>query len=192
MSAMAELRSATWPCHQRLEKRLDIKTRFSNLSAYRAHIEKMWGFCAALEEQLKSEVFADALPDYESRRKLPLLGQDLISLGADSQSLASLSYCPTVPVCSDAATAFGCVYVLEGATLGGRTLLPLAETRLGLTADRGAAFLASYGPGVESMWRTFGAALDAWCSVPRRRANATQAAVGTFQALDAWLFEAVV
>jgi heme oxygenase len=187
MSAIAALRAATWPCHQRLEKRLDIKTRFSSLAAYRVHIERMWGFCAALEQQFGREAFADALADYESRRKLPLLTQDLIALGAHSDAVSRLDQCPGLPDCGDPATAFGCVYVLEGATLGGRTLLPLAQTRLGLTAESGATFLASYGGEVASMWRHFGAALDAWCSAPERRDRATAAAVGTFEALDTWL-----
>jgi heme oxygenase len=49
MSAIAELRSATWGSHQRLERRLDVKARFSDSRAYRTHLEKMWGFCAGIE-----------------------------------------------------------------------------------------------------------------------------------------------
>jgi heme oxygenase len=78
---------------------------------------------------------------------------------------------------------------MEGATLGGRTLLPLVRSRLGLTAEHGAAFLASYGENITSMWQTFAAALDAWCSIPQRQASAAAAAVGTFDALSDWLCE---
>ena len=63
----------------------------------------------------------------------------------------------------------------------------LCETRLGLSAQPGAAFLASYGEDVASMWRGFGAALDAWCKVPERTAAAARTAVATFDALEAWL-----
>jgi heme oxygenase len=143
MSAMAGLRAACWTSHQRLEKRLDVKSRFSDISAYRAHIEGMWGFCAGLEHNIGPDLFGAALGDYEARRKLPLLTRDLMALGAHPSSIVALSFCRTLPKCTDAATAFGCVYVMEGATLGGRTLLPLVEDRLGLDAQRGAAFLAS-------------------------------------------------
>ena len=187
MSATAELRAATWASHQRLEKRLDVKTRFMFAEAYRAHLEKMWGFCAAIERRLGRHAFGAALADYEKRRKVPLLMQDLMALGAERERLMRLPHCETVPECADPATAFGCMYVLEGATLGGRTLLPLVESRLGLTAERGAAYLASYGEDVASMWRGFGAALDAWCEAPERRARAVLAAVATFESLDAWL-----
>jgi heme oxygenase (biliverdin-IX-beta and delta-forming) len=187
MSAIAELRLATWPVHQRLEKRLDVKTRFTEPRAYRAHLEKMWGFCAAIERRLEPHVFGAAVPDYEKRRKIPLLTRDLIALGADAEAVERLPSCETIPDCADPAAAFGCIYVLEGATLGGRTLLPLVQSRLGLTAEGGAAFLASYGDEVASMWRGFGAALDAWCDPPERRVRATHAAVATFTSLDEWL-----
>jgi heme oxygenase len=181
------LRGATWPCHQRLEKRLDVKTRFSSLSAYRVHLEKMWGFCAALERQVAPELFTEVLPDYPSRRKLPFLTRDLLALGKDSDSIDTLAHCVGLPACPDAASALGCVYILEGATLGGRTLLPLVESRLGITARTGASFLASYGENVTSMWRAFGIALDAWCVDRERTASAARAAVETFEALEIWL-----
>jgi heme oxygenase len=187
VSAMADLRAATWPSHQRLEKRVDVKARFSSLGAYRPHLEQMWGFCAALESQLDEHLFAGALDDLESRRKLPLLTRDLIALGADSRSVEALPRCRSVPECLDTAAALGSLYVIEGATLGGRTLLPQVESRLGLTAEHGASFLASYGENVTAMWRRFGAALDAWCCLPERRARAVAAAVATFDCLDDWL-----
>jgi heme oxygenase len=81
----------------------------------------------------------------------------------------------------------GCLYVLEGATLGGRTLLPLVQARLGFTANNGAAFLASYDEDVAPMWRSFGVALDTWCDAAERRDRATRAAVATFTSLHEWL-----
>ena len=187
MSALAALRAATWPTHQRLEKRLDIKGRFTEPLAYRAHLERMWGFCATVERGLDASGFGAVLGDFAARRKLPLLTQDLVALGVERGTVLQLPCCQTLPVLEDTASAFGCAYVLEGATLGGRTLLPLVETRLGLTAAGGAAFLASYGENVVTMWRTFGAALDAWCEGPDRRARAASAAVATFDALEGWL-----
>jgi heme oxygenase (biliverdin-IX-beta and delta-forming) len=187
LSAIAELRSATWSSHQHLEKRLDVKTRFTNAAAYRAHLEKMWGFCGAIERRLGHQVFGQTLADYESRRKVPLLTRDLVALGASIDSVTCLPLCEDVPDCPAPACAFGCLYVLEGATLGGRTLLPLVESRLGLSADSGAAFLASYGEQVGFMWRAFGASLDAWCTDPPRRVCASRTAVATFESLSRWL-----
>ena len=187
MSAIASMRAATWPSHQRLEKALDMGERLSNVDSYREYLERMWGFCAGLEQQLEPELVRHALPDYVSRRKLPLLGTDLTALGADPRSLTRLARCRALPACPDLAAAFGCAYVLEGATLGGRTMLPLIHKRLGLTPQHGAAFFASYGENVSAMWRVFGAAFDRWCSAPQREASAAAAALATFEALNAWL-----
>jgi heme oxygenase len=187
MTAIADLRSATWTSHQRLEKRLDVKMRFTESDAYRAHLEKMWGFCAAIERRLGRNAVGGALADYEKRRKVPLLTRDLVALGAPCDSVMQLPCCDDIPDVADPAAAFGCIYVLEGATLGGRTLLPLVQSRLGLTADRGAAFLASYGEDVALMWRGFGAALDAWCDAGERRQRAAWTAVATFTSLEQWL-----
>ena len=169
MSAIAELRRATWPSHQRLEKRIDFKARLETVGAYRAHLEKMWGFYVVIEPHLTSGDFCDWLPDCNVRRKVPLLERDLTALGAESTSIARLPRCPSVPACDVTASAFGCAYVLEGATLGGRSLAPLVATRLGLTAGSGAAFLASYGDAVEEKWRAFGEALDRCCATDRDR-----------------------
>jgi heme oxygenase (biliverdin-IX-beta and delta-forming) len=186
MTAMAGLRAATWTSHQRLEKRLDIKARFANPNSYCAHLERMWGFCAPLESSLEHSL-RTALSDYESRRKLPLLKNDLLALGSRVERIDSLACCPDIPDCEDVSSAFGCAYVLEGATLGGRMLLPMAADRLGVTAERGASFLASYGAQVDAMWCAFGAALETHCAVPARRARASEAAVATFDSLDRWL-----
>lgn len=184
---MAELRAATWSSHQRLEKRLDVKSRFSSVDLYRLHLRRMWGFHATVEEQLGQAPWGEVLPDYESRRKLPFLTQDLRTLEIGAGFQESLERCPALDTRKDLASALGCAYVLEGATLGARTLLPLVQARLGLTAETGARYLASYGDEVEPMWRTFTAAVDSWCCGPERQASAAQAAVATFAALDAWL-----
>jgi heme oxygenase (biliverdin-IX-beta and delta-forming) len=186
MSTIAGLRAATWASHQRLEKRLDVKARFSNFASYRAHLEHMWGFCAALESNVAASL-QGVLADFESRRKLPLLRRDLLALGSSAAAIDALPLCPGLPRCEDAAQSFGCLYVIEGATLGGRTLLPMVQSRLGMTAEHGASFLASYGDAVGTMWRTFGAALDACCSAPEHRDRAACAAAATFGSLDLWL-----
>lgn len=186
-SAIAELRIATWPFHQRLEKRIDFKARLESIATYRAHIASMWGFYVALERQLTTSEFRQRLPDCDARLKVPLLERDLHALGADASAIAGLPRCEFVPRCDEPAAAFGCAYVLEGATLGGRSLLPTVEKRLGLTAEHGAAFLASYGSAVEQRWRTFGDALNRYCDPDRHRARAAQAASATFAALEEWL-----
>jgi heme oxygenase len=156
--------------------------------SYRAHLEATWGFYAALEAQLSHESFGGGLPDYERRRKLPLLAADLQALGATEAQILALERCPALPACNDPASAFGCLYVIEGATLGGQTLAPLVQQRLGMAAG-GVRFLSSYGADVMPMWRTFLMSLEAFCALPEQQAGTTRAAVETFAILEHWLCE---
>jgi heme oxygenase len=185
---MQRLRAATHSLHQRLERRLDVRTRFSTRRAYRAYLEKMYGFYAGVEARLVVALEKGTLATYPSRRKVPLLLRDLAALGADAESIRKLAICQALPPCSDAASAFGCLYVLEGATLGGRVLLPLAERQLGLSEAAGASYLGSYGDKVQAMWREFGDAVNFWCVTPARQASAEAAAADTFRALGEWFF----
>jgi hypothetical protein len=71
--------------------------------------------------------------------------------------------------------------------VGGQTLLPFVERRLGMTAQADARYLASYGADVSTMWSRFGVSLESRCNDATRRALAVRAAVGTFEALEEWL-----
>jgi len=186
-AALQVLRATSWPRHQRLEKRLNVKHRFTSRDAYSAHLALMWGFCAGLERSLDPHAMHLALEDFGARSKLPLLERDLTVLGFDTAAIAGLPVCPGFPAESDIASAFGSLYVLEGATLGGRTLLPLVHGNLGYSAESGAAFLASYGEAVGMMWQRFGAALESWCCSAERKARAADAATLTFARLEHWL-----
>ena len=186
-AALQVLRAASWPRHQQLEQRLNVRHRFTTRAAYASHLALMWGFCAGLEQSLDSHAMHLALEDFSARSKLPLLERDLGVLGFDTATIASLPVCPAFSADADLASAFGSMYVLEGATLGGRTLLPLVHRHLGFSAERGAAFLASYGETVGMMWQRFGAALESWCCSAERTARAADAATLTFARLEHWL-----
>jgi heme oxygenase (biliverdin-IX-beta and delta-forming) len=184
---VAELRGLTWASRQRLERRLDIRSRLADRPHYRAHLEQLWGIYAAFEEGPAPRLLDEALPDFDSRRKLPLLARDLRVLSRCVDSLEGLARCPTLPRCEDASSALGCLYVLEGTTLGGRALLPLVEGRLGLDPEFGAAFLANYGNRASRMSGRFAAALDAWLVTPERLERAATAAVDTCNGVGDWL-----
>ncbi|MBS0374642.1 MAG: biliverdin-producing heme oxygenase [Proteobacteria bacterium] len=181
------LREATWPLHVRLERRLDVAARFGSLPAYREHLRGMWGFCAGIESRLPAEVLSGVLPDYGRRRKLPPLTRDLLALEECQEAIGRLPVCGQVPAADDPASALGCLYVLEGASLGGQVLLPVVRERIGVDADRGAEFLAAYGTETPAMWQRFGAVVDEACAGGEARERAVDAAQATFAALEHWL-----
>ncbi len=187
-SASLELRGATRLSHQRLEKRVDIKSRFSHRAAYLAHLKQLWGFYSAFEAALDPHLFEGALADLELRWKCPLLRQDLEILDP-FLDVDRLPRCSRIPPCGDTAQAFGCLYVLEGATLGGQAVLDLAAKSLAVTRSSGAAFLASYGQDVAEMWNRFRMAIDHWCNTDARLNRAVESAALTFDCIADWLCE---
>ena len=65
--------------------------------------------------------------------------------------------------------AVGCLYVLEGSTLGGQIILRRAAERLGIDADTGAGFFHGYGAQTGAMWRGL---VDAINLIPADSAHA--------------------
>ena len=179
------LKEKTWDIHLRLEKRLAIKDRFSDIDLYRNHLRRLWAFHAAAENRWGG-LLRQVLDDYPARLKAPLLARDVEALGG----VLPMS-CADVPEAFDPVAALGGFYVLEGATLGGQHLLPIVERKLGLSADRGASYLASYGEDVKSMWSDFTAVVEDRCGTPQSRERAATMARETFLALESWLCQEI-
>ena len=81
------------------------------------------------------------------------------------------------------------MYVLEGSTLGGQFLTRHFATALSLTPDTGCAFFSGYGPATGPRWAAFVKLLDA-LDAPENRAETLDAALETFERLEAWMVSA--
>lgn len=108
--------------------------------------------------------FADAWWNREafpssSWRKLPLLTRDLITLGSTPAEIQRLAICLSLPPLDSRAGALGCLYVLEGATLGGQIISRHLSEIQNLSPERGAAFFYGYGAETGHMWKSFRALL---------------------------------
>ena len=172
---MSALKQAIWTRHSALENKLMGQDRFGDLISYKDHLARLWSFYAAAEMHWP-EYLKPVLDDLPLRLKAPLLSCDVHALGGVLPAPA------TIPMFTDAASALGGWYVLEGATLGGQHILPRMG-KLGLTPGHGASFLASYGSDVRTMWQKFGAAVEAFCDSPEKIERAAQAARLTFDAM---------
>jgi len=101
---------------------------------YAAALRALHAFHAAWEPAVWRAPGVDAAGlDEIGRRKLPLLERDLRALG-----IAPCAVRPPAPRLPDAAAALGALYVLEGATLGGRVIHRHVAGPLGLTPERAA------------------------------------------------------
>jgi len=179
-SILRELKLQTAVHHRRLETEADIWPSLSSRTGYRDLIVRMFAVYAALESRLKRvgdlTLF---LPDLQGRWKTPTLRTDLATLGVFSNSVAA---CNDSVEIGSVASAFGCLYVLEGSTLGGQVISRQVHAKLGLTPERGCAFFSSYGPRVGQMWTVFGDRLESFCSShPPCRDEIVQTALATFE-----------
>lgn len=184
---LARLKRETQAEHAAIEQRVDLPRRMSSADAYGRLLARFWGFYAPIEDRLAARPEWDRCGiDLRPRLKAPVLARDLRALGWPAGVLAALPRCRDLPPLDSFARALGCLYVLEGATLGGQLIAREARRSLGLSAERGCAFFLSYGESVGPMWRAFRGLLA------QAAAEADDAAIvcgarATFAAFDRWL-----
>ena len=117
-SLFERLRSGTEQEHREIEALIDPLKNFRSLDAYKAHVLKSWRFYLPLEGCLAAFDWSAAGIDFAPRRKAPLIEQDLRILGVHQPRLEGAQ--PLARTNLD--FALGCLYVLEGATLGGQVI----------------------------------------------------------------------
>lgn len=191
------LREQTRVQHEALEQRVRLMEADVSLAYYRDYLRAMLGYCEPVEQSLSAlPGWSAALPDHPQRVKAALIRRDLSDLAtmdgaaAGRADEAQVPTCPFIPPLRDLDDAFGADYVLEGSTLGGQVLARHLGARLGVTPERGAAFLASYGKDVGPMWRRFCEALERHAAGDeRKRLAIVAAAAATFTAVDRWFQE---
>jgi heme oxygenase len=188
MMILAKLKEQTAEQHQRLEAKLDILARLNSPQGYKSLLEQFYGFYRPLETHLGSVMCPHgSLSNFTARRKTPLLEKDLLFLDLSERDLAELPQCQKLPAVESEAQAFGCLYVLEGATLGGQIISKYVADKLGYERERGATFFKSYGAEVRAMWCAFCQALREYATAHDADDEVVAAAVDTFDKFDQWL-----
>ncbi|AFZ68214.1 biliverdin-producing heme oxygenase [Deinococcus peraridilitoris] len=180
---LRRLKEHTQAQHERVEALVRVMDDPLTLQQYREVLGSMAGFYLPLEAQL-SDLDLPQVFRFEARRKSALLRRDLQVLGLSQTAHAARAQLPAL---STVAHALGCLYVLEGATLGGRIIARHVERQLQLTPENGAAFFASYGDTLGVMWKEFGAALSGYAAEHGGESEILQGAERTFGALERWL-----
>ena len=163
-----------------------------SIHTYTALLQKLFGFYKPLEERIAALSSWHNLPvDLGRRQKTPLLERDLLWLNVTQPQLSQLPRCERLPEVKSITEALGCLYVLEGATLGGQIIGRHLKRNLALDEDRGCAFFCSYGDEVGLMWKSFRETLSSHCSKhgSSGEEQLVKSACETFASLDCWLFE---
>jgi heme oxygenase len=189
---LKRLKLATSACHAALEDQLPLMRSDLSREEYRQFVGRFFGFYAPLEAQLMASNHWQLLEfDYAARQKTPRLEQDLLALGGSAAELAATPRCTNLPDLTAPEQLLGCLYVIEGATLGGRIITRQLQTQLGLSPESGGAFFDGYGAQTGPHWKAFCTMLanhaDAHADESRQGAIVA-GANRTFETLTHWLF----
>ena len=112
------LRAATADVHAALEAELDLATRLRTRTDLAVVLARFHGFFHPLEQALDARLGPLVMA---GRHRVPALRADLETLGLGAAAIAALPVCTAAPPASPGA-AWGALYVVEGARLGGRVI----------------------------------------------------------------------
>jgi heme oxygenase len=175
-SLFERLKSDTERQHRDLEALIDPMKNFCSLDAYQTHLLKTWAFYSPMETHLAALDWSVVGIDFASRRKTPLLEQDLHVLGIPFHEGEDAKR----PLDrTDIHFALGCLYVLEGATLGGQ-VISRHLAKLGIGPENGGLFFNGYGAKTGEMWKSFKTSATSYCVTEDQMSEAINGAKATF------------
>jgi len=147
----------------------------------------MYGFYHPLEARLFAlHGWSSVGLALEARKKVPLLEADLIHAGMTETTLLSLPICQTLPRVETFAQGLGCLYVVEGATLGGQVLTRHFQ-RQTHTQQWSCSFFRSYRDRTGPMWKEFVEKVTSYATTTATEESILSSAMETFLCLEQWL-----
>lgn len=183
---LLRLRTESRAEHEAIEHELDLMAPGLTRARYVARLERFYGFYAPLEARLEAR---GAFPGSESgpQPKTPLLVADLRALGAGPPD--QLPLCTALPPLASPAEVLGCLYVLEGASLGGQVISRHLRRTLGISRENGGRFFSGYGEATGVHWRAFMASLVAFAREHGQQDLLVRSALLTFRAMRSFCRE---
>jgi len=186
ISLRQRLKRETAAVHQQLEAQLGLLEPSLDVHRYLRVLETFYGFYVPVEIDVTRLAVAEPPLGFPLRARAELIERDLLALGRSPADLAALPLCSERPELSCVEDLAGCLYVIEGACLGGRVLSPLLHRRLGLAKANGAAFFAGDEERTLPRWTVVVAWLDGLPRMGASTAKIVSAATATFDAFARW------
>jgi len=158
---------------------------------YARYLAALHGVYASVEPALYAALSPTLVTRLGVRPKLPALQRDIAALGL-SPCLPASAPPPRPRVVVDGqAAALGGLYVLEGATLGGRVIATRLQRVPGPHMGLPLSFLNFHGAEAGAAWRRFSAAMTELCRQAQAQDDAVAAgALAVFEAVHCALREA--
>lgn len=182
------LRQETSAAHQQMEDKVRIQDRLKNRDGYRDLLEKFLGWYEPMEDKISQVTARDAETsglNLDERRKTGWLVDDLKALNLDDAAIRALPRCAALPEVTDPSQAIGCLYVMEGATLGGRHISAMMQGSAVPAEAR--HFFGSYGAETGEKWKQFIAALENFGRAGGDSTKIAAAAKASFASMEAWV-----
>jgi heme oxygenase len=180
------LKHETAALHRRLEAQLALLEPLSR-HRYGRVLQTFYGYYAPLEAELVRLTASQGSLGFPLQARAALLEHDLVALGMTRGELAELPRCTELPELSCLEHAAGCLYVLEGASLGAQGIAPKLNQRLGVTAGNGASFFGGDAQATRSRWRLVVGCLEGLVRAGARSEQLVAAACATFSTLGRWV-----
>jgi heme oxygenase len=186
---LSTLRERTRLLHERTERAVDLAARLRSVGSYSKLLARFYGFYAPIESRLALVNDFESLGlDLAARRKTPWLRYDLTALGYTPKAIEELPTCISLPEVARLPEALGCLYVLEGATLGGQYVRGEVARTLGLGPTTGCSFFSSYDRDTRSMWHGFCSAILTYLEKnPKAESTIVAVAEETFLRFEEWV-----
>lgn len=182
------LKDETRASHAALECQMPLLDADLRAADYKQMVQKLYTYHKPLEALLlASPGFAKIGVDYSGREKTPRLARDLMAIGVSARDVEQMHQCESLPPLADPSHIFGCLYVLEGATLGGQIVARHLQASLGLTPETGASYFSGYGAQTGPQWKTFCALLTAHAEHLDDTTDILAGAHATYETLSAWM-----
>ena len=182
-----QLKRATADLHRRLETELRLLDPDLSLDRYRRILECFFGFYAPVEAGIARVASAGPALGVPLRERTALIESDLISLGLSRRDVAELPRCAELPWLERAEEVAGCLYVLEGACLGGQLIAPALRERFGIGRGSGASFFVGDAEGTQARWSVFLAWLEGLVCAGAPIDEIAASARATFLAFAQWV-----
>jgi heme oxygenase len=147
----------------------------------------LYGFYAPLEAGLVALAAACRPIGFPLRARSELIEDDLLALGLSRREVAEQPQCGMLPRLISPEDLAGCLYVLEGACLGGQVIAPLLYRRFGVAQGSGASFFVGDAEGTSARWMLVLAWLEVVACSGARSEEIVAAARATFQTLGRWV-----
>ncbi len=165
-----------------------ILTGTADNEHYKDVLKTFYGFYYPFEQKLESlSEWKEYDFDLVKRRKSQMIVEDMKNLGISDDEIKEIKMCENLPQMNNIAQALGCMYVVEGATLGGQIVANKINEVLGISVDKGASFFGSYKENLRPMWKEFSDFINKYSDDTNITDPIVDASDETYHRFNEWL-----